>query len=146
MFTRLLSASQVIPDGGAGSEDGRRDDRKSDPCGSVRPPAGVTPYTITFRFKRTAGWNNVRRETEREFHSPQSEAAIFFGLFLRGHPVDSLREQIDIPPKVFKKWMRLREYDADFQEQLRRTYVYRKQVLVIFDSLVTTSNAQTACH
>ncbi len=88
----------------------------------------------------------MRRETEREFHSPQSEAAIFFGLFLRGHPVDSLREQIDIPPKVFKKWMRLREYDADFQEQLRRTYVYRKQVLVIFDSLVTTSNAQTACH
>lgn len=69
---------------------------------------------------------------------------MFYGLFLRGHPVGVLREQIDISPKVFKKWMRLREYDADFQEHLRRTYRYRKQVLTIFDSLVTTAQTKNA--
>lgn len=71
---------------------------------------------------------------------------MFFGLFLRGHPVGLLREQIDISPKVFKKWMRLREYDADFQEQLWRMYRYRKQVLTIFNSLVTTAQTKSACQ
>jgi hypothetical protein len=86
----------------------------------------------------------VPSTTEREFLAPQHEAAMFYGLFLRGHPVGVLREQIDISPKVFKKWMRLREYDADFQEHLRRTYRYRKQVLTIFDSLVTTAQTKNA--
>lgn len=85
-------------------------------------------------------------KTEREYQAPQHEAAMFFGLFLRGHPVGLLREQIDISPKVFKKWMRLREYDADFQDHLRRTYRYRKQVLTIFNSLVTTSQSKSACQ
>lgn len=83
---------------------------------------------------------------QHEFHSPQTEAALFFGLFLKGHSADVLREEIDIPPKLFKKWMRAREYDQDFREQLRRMYIYRKQVLAIFDSLVMTSQAQNAWH
>ena len=86
------------------------------------------------------------KSTEREFQAPQHEAAMFFGLFLRGHPVGLLREQMDISPKVFEKWMRLREYDADFQEHLRRTYRYRKQVLTIFNSLVVTAQAKSACQ
>ena len=73
-----------------------------------------------------------------EFHSPQREAALFYGLFLRGHSVEALRAQIDVSPKVFEKWMRSREFDDTFREDLRRMYSYRKQVLAIFDSLVTS--------
>lgn len=73
-----------------------------------------------------------------EFHSPQREAALFYGLFLRGHSIEALRAQIDISPKVFRKWMHSREFDDDFREDLRRMYSYRKQVLAIFDALVTS--------
>jgi hypothetical protein len=76
-----------------------------------------------------------------EFHSPQREAALFYGLFLRGHSIDALRDQIDISPKVFRKWMRSREFNDDFREDLRRMYTYRKQVLAIFDALVTSEQA-----
>ena len=79
---------------------------------------------------------------DQEFHSPQREAAMFYGLFLRGHSIDALRAQIDVSPKVFKKWMRSREFDDGFREDLRRMYTYRKQVLAIFDALVTSE--QTA--
>lgn len=69
---------------------------------------------------------------------------MFYGLFLRGHSLDALRAEIDVSPQLFRKWMRAREYDQDFREQLRRRYVYRKQVLAIFDSLVTSTQTQTA--
>ncbi len=63
---------------------------------------------------------------------------MFYGLFLRGHSADGLRAQIDVSPHVFKKWMRSREFDDNFRENLRRMYAYRKQVLAIFDALVTS--------
>ena len=84
--------------------------------------------------------------SQEEFHSPQTEAALFFGMFLRGHSADALRAEIDIPPRLFMKWMRAREYDQEFREELRRIYLYRKQVLAIFDSLVSTSQTQSAWH
>ena len=73
-----------------------------------------------------------------ELHSPQREAAIFYGMFLRGRSAEELRREIDISPKLFSKWMRAREYGPAFRNNLRRMYAYRKQVLAIFDSLVTT--------
>jgi hypothetical protein len=79
-----------------------------------------------------------------DFHSPQREAALFYGLFLRGHSIEALRAQIDISPQVFRKWMRSREFDDDFREDLRRVYTYRKQVLAIFDALVTSEQTQTS--
>ena len=66
---------------------------------------------------------------------------MFYGLFLRGHSLDSIREEIDIPPSTFRKWMKAREYDQAFRNDLRRMYQYRKQVLAIFESLVTSENA-----
>ena len=63
---------------------------------------------------------------------------MFYGLFLRGHSIDSLRREIDISPTTFRKWMRAREFDQDFRQDLRRMYQYRKQVLAIFESLVTS--------
>lgn len=68
--------------------------------------------------------------------APQREAALFYGLFLRGHSAEVLRQDIDIPKSTLEKWMRARDYEASFRESLRRLYSYRKQVLAIFDELV----------
>lgn len=68
---------------------------------------------------------------------------MFYGLFLRGHSADSLRAEIDISPRVLKKWMRAREYDQSFREELRRMYRYRKQVLAIFNALVMRNQTQS---
>jgi len=68
--------------------------------------------------------------------APQREAALFYGLFLRGHSPEVLRRDIDIPQATLQKWMRARDYGDSFRESLRRLYQYRKQVLAIFDQLV----------
>ena len=81
------------------------------------------------------------KAADLENFSPQSEAAMFYGLFLRGRPAEQIRQEIDIPAKVFRKWMRAREWDDKFREEARRMYAYRKQVLAIFDSLVTSQSA-----
>jgi len=68
----------------------------------------------------------------------RKEAAMFYGLFLRGHAVEKLRRDIDVPVSVLEKWMRPRRYDPGFRENLKRVYYYRKQVLAIFDELIHT--------
>jgi hypothetical protein len=73
---------------------------------------------------------------EPDLATPQREAAMFYGLFLRGHPVDRLRRDIDIPRPVIEKWMKARYYEPSFRDALRRVYRYRKTVLAIFDELV----------
>jgi len=69
--------------------------------------------------------------------APMKEAAIFYGLFLRGHSPESLRRDIDVPKPVLEKWMRPYRYDPNFRENLKKMYQYRKRVLAIFDELVT---------
>ena len=66
---------------------------------------------------------------------PQREAAMFYGLFLRGHSADALRRDIDVPGPVLEKW-RKRQYEPSFRDAIKRIYSYRKQVLAIFDELV----------
>lgn len=68
--------------------------------------------------------------------SPQREAAFFYGLFLRGHPVEALRQDIDVPRPLLDKWMRAHDFEPPFRDSLQRVYTYRKQVLAIFDGLV----------
>jgi hypothetical protein len=68
--------------------------------------------------------------------APQREAAFFYGLFLRGHSVEELRQDIDIPPKMFDKWMKARDFEQKFRGSLTQIYTYRKQVLAIFDGLI----------
>ncbi len=68
--------------------------------------------------------------------APQREAAFFYGLFLRGHSVETLRQDIDVPRALLDKWMKARDFEASFRENLQRLYAYRKQVLAIFDGLV----------
>lgn len=67
---------------------------------------------------------------------PQKEAAMFYGLFLRGHSVEALRRDIDVPKDVLEKWLRSERFEPGFRDNLRRLYSYRKQVLAIFDELV----------
>lgn len=68
--------------------------------------------------------------------APQREAAMFYGLFLRGHSADALRKDIGIPKRVLDKWLRSRHFQGAFRDRAVRVYRYRLQVLAIFDELV----------
>lgn len=66
----------------------------------------------------------------------QREAAMFYGLFLRGHSLEALRRDIDVPRPLLDKWMKTPRFEPGFHENLKRVYHYRKQVLAIFEELV----------
>jgi hypothetical protein len=66
------------------------------------------------------------------------EAAMFYGLFLRGHSADALRKDISVPKETLRKWVRNWRHEAGFRESLARILEYRRQVLAIFDELVTS--------
>jgi hypothetical protein len=69
--------------------------------------------------------------------APQREAALFYGLFLRGHSAEVLRRDIDVPKKLLDKLLRRHRNELAMRERLRQIYQYRKQVLAVFDELVT---------
>jgi hypothetical protein len=69
--------------------------------------------------------------------APQREAAFFYGLFLRGHDIERLRRDIDVPRSMLDKWLKARDFEASFRDSLQRVYTYRKQVLAIFDGLIS---------
>lgn len=68
--------------------------------------------------------------------APQREAAMFYGLFLRGHSAESLRKDIEIPRQVVDKLMKRRTDEPSFKKSVQRVYQYRRKVLAIFDELV----------
>jgi hypothetical protein len=72
--------------------------------------------------------------------APMKEAAMFYGLFLRGHSIEALRRDIDVPRALLEKWMRGPRYEPQFRDSLKRVYYYRKQVLAIFNELVLEKN------
>ena len=67
---------------------------------------------------------------------PQKEAAFFYGLFLRGHSADKLRQDIEVPPEVLAKWRRESEREPELRSVLSRVVNYRRHVLAIFDTLI----------
>jgi hypothetical protein len=69
--------------------------------------------------------------------APQREAAMFYGLFLRGHSAETLRRDIDLPKKLVEKLMKRHRNEMQVRQKLQRVYSYRKQVLAVFDELVT---------
>jgi hypothetical protein len=71
-----------------------------------------------------------------EFEFPQREAAFFYGLFLRGHSADKLRQDIEVPATVLAKWHREAEREPELRNILSRVVAYRRHVLAIFDTLV----------
>lgn len=74
--------------------------------------------------------------------APQREAAFFYGLFLRGHSLESIRQDIDVPRPVIDKWLRAKDFQGSFRADLDRVYQYRKRVLAIFDGLVSSENSR----
>ena len=78
--------------------------------------------------------------------APQREAAIFYGLFLRGHSADALRRDIDVPRPLLSKWLQPQRYEESFRDSLRRMYTYRKKVLAIFDELVFKEKYKARVH
>jgi hypothetical protein len=77
--------------------------------------------------------------------APQREAAMFYGLFLRGHSAETLRRDIDLPRPVIDKLMK-RRFEPSFQDAIRRIYTYRKQVLAIFDELILNERSKARVH
>ena len=75
-------------------------------------------------------------DTLTDFEFPQREAAFFYGLFLRGHSADKLRQDIEVPPAVLAKWHREAEREPELRSLLSRIVEYRRHVLAIFDTLV----------
>jgi len=71
---------------------------------------------------------------------------MFYGLFLRGHSADALRRDIDVPKKLLDKLMRRHRNELAVQARLQRIYTFRKQVLAIFDELVTREQATGPTH
>jgi hypothetical protein len=78
--------------------------------------------------------------------APQREAALFYGLFLRGHSVETLRKDIDVPKKLLDKLMRRHRNELAMISRLQRAYQYRKLVLAIFDELVTRERVRFSIH
>ena len=76
----------------------------------------------------------------------RSEAALFYGLFLRGHSADSLRRDIDVPRKLLDKLLKRHRNELAVQARLQRAYQYRKQVLAIFDELVIRERIKERVH
>lgn len=77
--------------------------------------------------------------------APQREAALFYGLFLRGHSADSLRRDIEVPRPLLEKWLKRPDYQP-FRENLKRIYHYRRRVLAIFDELVGSQRIREEVH
>jgi hypothetical protein len=69
-------------------------------------------------------------------NEPKQEAVFFYGLFLRGHPLQKLRDDINVPPQVLERWQRLAVRDPWYRATAHRILSYRQHVLAIFDSLV----------
>ena len=76
-------------------------------------------------------------EAQHELDFPQREAAFFYGLFLRGHSVDELRRDIEVPPDVLARWHREATRQPDQRAVYDRMLEYRRHVLAIFESLLS---------
>ena len=93
-------------------------------------------FSVNCVFAMAASVQFVPAETLTEFEFPQREAAFFYGLFLRGHSADKLRQDIEVPPAVLAKWHREAEREPELRDILSRVVTYRRHVLAIFDTLV----------
>jgi len=80
---------------------------------------------------------------ELDPQAPQREAAFFYGLFLRGHSLEALRQDIDVSPKLLDKWMKARDFQAEFRADLEKVYSFRKRVLAVFEALVQSERINT---
>src|SRR5580658_6685108 len=66
-------------------------------------------------------------QEEIDPQAPQREAALFYGLFLRGHSAETLRRDIDVPKPLQDKLLKRHRNELAVQARLQRAYTYRKQ-------------------
>ena len=105
----------------------------------------VRPISGSLEGRQEAGAVPPRLEemfAELNGLSPQREAAFFYGLFLRGHSLESLRRDIDVDPVLLAKWRNLQEREPLYREAIEIIVPYRKRVLAIFESLITSERRQ----
>lgn len=81
--------------------------------------------------------NGSGGEKPETLEPPQREAAYFYGLFLRGHSLEKLRRDIDVPGEVVSRWQRLWYREPASRQQYEGMLLYRRQVLAIFNALVS---------
>ncbi len=86
------------------------------------------------------------RQEQLDPLAPQREAAMFYGLFLRGHSAEALRRDINLPKTLMDKLMRRHQHELPMRKKLEHAYRFRKQVLAIFDELVTRRAVQERVH
>ena len=72
----------------------------------------------------------------RDLEYPQREAAFFYGLFLRGHPAEQLRRDIEVPAAILAKWDRESTREPELRPLVERIVEYRRHVLAIFEALI----------
>ncbi len=87
--------------------------------------------------------STVMADSQQELSFPQREAAFFYGLFLRGHSPEKIRQDIDVPREVLRKWHREGERAPADRSLYERMLAYRKHVLAIFDSLLQQERLAT---
>ena len=80
--------------------------------------------------------SNPLDEVMQELQFPQREAALFYGLFLRGHSAEELRKDIEVPAAVLAKWDRESQHEPQLRPLLERIVNYRRHVLAIFENLI----------
>lgn len=75
-------------------------------------------------------------QNTNELLYPQREAAFFYGLFLRGHSPEKLRQDIEVPAEVLAKWHRETERRPEERGRFHRILEFRRSVLAIFNGLI----------
>ena len=79
--------------------------------------------------------NHQERLETRE--PPHREAAYFYGLFMRGHSLETLRRDIDVPGDIVHRWQSHWQREPGSRPHMESMLVYRRQVLAIFNTLVS---------
>ena len=114
------------------------------PGGDVDQPEASGPefyltrerFSVNCIFPMATISTYLPTEVTVDLEYPQREAAFFYGLFLRGHSADKLRQDIEVPPAVLAKWHREAEREPQLRDVFSRMLEYRRHVLAIFDTLV----------
>jgi hypothetical protein len=109
-------------------------------------PAGAIAETILSVYTAFFVAYAMPFQEEIDPLAPQREAALFYGLFLRGHSAETLRRDIDVPKKLLEKLMRRHRNELAVRQKLRQVYAYRKQVLAIFEELVNRERIRERVH
>jgi len=120
------------------------------PIASIAPPVYTSILAAENMIARSQSDRNPSPSSllldDIDPMAPQREAALFYGLFLRGHSADSLRRDIDVPRKLLDKLLKRHRNELAVQARLQRAYQYRKQVLAIFDELVIRERIKERVH